>query len=529
MKHIFFTKTRGTFLLLGLCLLAFTSCEVLDEDPFTEVSTENFYQNQTDALAGLTGAYARLKSGNGYYRQTFLSALHASSDQGLSSYLWNDFKTGTVTSTNQNLFPMWRDMYFGIRDANNVIAKVPPISMDEELKARIIGEARFLRALHYFNLVRGFGEVPLRIEPLQAGNDEGLPLSSITDIYEVILSDLQYASENCWGRNEARNGQSNQIGRVTKAAAHAMLAKVYLRIASCKRTAQTGADGNNKYLAFTESASNYYQLAKEQCDLVLNESGFQLAASVEVYNTLFDPNNGNNPEMIFEVQGSSIVGQGTAVSNLFSPQNSGLCGTGFGGSNKLKPLFINNRLQKEDTRFQNTIIKEYQNTSWSFIINDGSTAYNATSLDPDNTNTFILYQTWTSKYIDPEATTEYTSRQNWHVIRLADVHLMRAEAMVEISQDPSQANSDFNILRNRVEMTDFNGGGMSIEDFRVSLLQERAVELYMEGHRFFDLTRMGVLDEYCRLLLGDTDGARQAEDYFWPIPIEEVASNSNIN
>ena len=308
-----------------------------------------------------------------------------------------------------------------------------------------------------------------------------------------------------------------------------MLAKVYLRIASCKRTAQTGADGNNKYLAFTESVSNYYQLAKEQCDLVLNESGFQLAASVEVYNTLFDPNNGNNPEMIFEVQGSSIVGQGTAVSNLFSPQNSGLCGTGFGGSNKLKPLFINNRLQKEDTRFQNTIIKEYQNTSWSFIINDGSTAYNATSLDPDNTNTFILYQTWTSKYIDPEATTEYTSRQNWHVIRLADVHLMRAEAMVEISQDPSQANSDFNILRNRVEMTDFNGGGMSIEDFRVSLLQERAVELYMEGHRFFDLTRMGVLDEYCRLLLGDTDGARQAEDYFWPIPIEEVASNSNIN
>ena len=106
---------------------------------------------------------------------------------------------------------------------------------------------------------------------------------------------------------------------------------------------------------------------------------------------------------------------------------------------------------------------------------------------------------------------------------------MRAEAMVEISQDPSQANSDFNILRNRVEMTDFNGGGMSIEDFRISLLQERAVELYMEGHRFFDLTRMGVLDEYCRLLYGDTDGARQAEDYFWPIPIEEVASNSNIN
>ena len=528
MKHIFLSKTRGAILLISICVLTFTSCEVLDEDPFTEVSTENFYQNKTDALAGLTGAYARLKSGNGYYRQTFLSALHASSDQGLSSYLWNDFKTGTVTSTNQNLFPMWRDIYFGIRDANNVIANVPPISMDEELKARIIGEARFLRALHYFNLVRCFGEVPLRTEPIQAGESDGLPLSSIANIYDVIIDDLQYASENCWGRNEARNGESNDIGRVTKAAAHAMLAKVYLRIASCKRTAQTGVDGNNKYLVFTESINDYYQLVKEQCDLVLSESGFQLEGSIEGYNTLFDPNNGNNPEMIFEVQGSSIVGQGTAVSNLFSPKDSGLCGTGFGGSNKLKALYINNRLDKEDARFQNTIIKEYQNTLWSFSINDGSTAYNATSLDPDNSNTFILYQTWTSKYIDPEATTEYTSRQNWHIIRLADVHLMRAEAMVEISQDPSLANSDFNILRNRVETVDFNGGGLSIEDFRTALLQERAVELYMEGHRFFDLTRMGVLDEYCRFLHGDTDGARQSEDYFWPIPIEEEAANNNI-
>ena len=104
MKEKYFTKIRYIYLLLGLCLFVFTSCEVLDEDPFTEVSTENFYQNKTDALAALTGAYARLKSGNGYYRQTFLSGLHASSDQGLSSYLWNDFKTGTITSTNQNLF-----------------------------------------------------------------------------------------------------------------------------------------------------------------------------------------------------------------------------------------------------------------------------------------------------------------------------------------------------------------------------------------------------------------------------------------
>uniref|UniRef100_UPI002602F1D6 RagB/SusD family nutrient uptake outer membrane protein n=1 Tax=uncultured Polaribacter sp. TaxID=174711 RepID=UPI002602F1D6 len=244
---------------------------------------------------------------------------------------------------------------------------------------------------------------------------------------------------------------------------------------------------------------------------------------------IFSPDNGNNPEMIFEVQGSSIVGQGTAVSNLFSPKDSGLSGTGFGGSNKLKPKFINFRINKEDLRFQNTIIREYQNTLWSFSINAQSIAYVATSLDPTNSRSFTSWLTWTSKYIDSEATTEYTSRQNWHIIRLADVYLMRAEAMVEIAQDPGLANSDFNALRSRVETADFEGSTMSMSEFRTALLEERGVELYMEGHRFFDLTRMGVYDEYCRTLHGDIDGARQAEDYLWPIPISETSANNNID
>ena len=237
MKKINFKRIINSGL-LSLCLfLTLNSCEVLDEESLTQVSTEQFYQNESDALDALTSAYARLKSGNGYYRQVFLSALYASSDQGLSTFLFRDFKAGTITNTNTNLTPMWRDIYFGVRDANNVIANVENIDMDQQLKSRIIGEARFLRALHYFNLVRCFGEVPLRIEPLDSQESEGLPRSSIVEVYEVIINDLQYASENCWGRNETINNYSNDLGRVTKAAAHAMLAKVYLRIASSKRSA----------------------------------------------------------------------------------------------------------------------------------------------------------------------------------------------------------------------------------------------------------------------------------------------------
>lgn len=529
MKNILLINMKKRYLLLCIFAIIVCACESLDEESLTKVSTDNFYNNEVDALSALTGAYSGLKSSNGYYKQAFLSVLFASSDQGISTFLLKEFKIGTVVNTNSSITTMWKAMYVAIRDANNVIANVQRIDMDETLKSRIIGEARFLRALHYFNLVRCFGEVPLRIKPLEPGDDEGLPVSSIQDIYTVIIEDLEFAGANCWGRNEVRDMYSNDLGRATKTAAHALLAKAYLRIASCKRTAQGGVEGNNNYLAFSESIATYYQLAKEQCDLALGDSGFQLESSLEGWETIFSPDNGNNPEMIFEVQGSSIVGQGTAVSNLFSPKDSGLSGTGFGGSNKLKPKFINFRINKEDPRFKNTIIREYKNTLWSFSINAGSTGYLATSLDPNNSRSFTLWQTWTSKYIDPEATTEYTSRQNWHIIRLADVYLMRAEAMVELAQDPVLANADFNALRSRVETASFDGSGMSMSEFRTALLEERGVELYMEGHRFFDLTRMGVYDEYCKTLHGNIDGARQAEDYLWPIPVSETSANNNID
>ena len=521
-KYLIFLT--ATFLVIS----SLNSCNVLDEEPFTQPSTENFYQNETDALAALTSVYARLKSGNGYYKQQFMSTLFAASDQGLSSYLYNEFKRGIVTSTNQSLNNLWKEIYLGIRDANNVIANVPNIKMNEDLKKRIVGEAKFLRALNYFNLVRSFGEVPLRTEPVKAGDDQGLAVSSIVKIYNLIIDDLNYAANHCWERNESKGNYTNNLGRVTSTSAHALLAKVYTRIASSKRTAGQGILGNKLYLEFPESYLNYYQYAKKECDLAISDQGFKLSQDLEQWISIFDADNGNNEEMIFDVQGSSLTGQGTAVSNLFSPRNAGLSGTGFGGNNKLKPKFINKRINKSDNRFKNSIITQYQTSTRIFNVNPGYTGYIPTNIESGK-KLGTLWQIWTAKYIDREATTEYTSRQNWHIIRLADVYLMRAEAIAEISSDPSLANNDINELRKRVEMSEKDYSSLTMDAFRKELLKERAVELYMEGHRFYDLTRFGVYDEYCKLVYGNVDGARQPEDYTWPIPIIEVSTNSEIN
>ena len=101
-------------------------------------------------------------------------------------------------------------------------------NMDDELKNRIVGEAKFLRALHYFNLVRCYGEVPLRITPVEAGDDQGLPVSSIVEIYDSIIDDLNFASIHCWGRNESRGNYTNDLGRATNTAAHALLSLIHI-------------------------------------------------------------------------------------------------------------------------------------------------------------------------------------------------------------------------------------------------------------------------------------------------------------
>lgn len=515
-------------LVIFLIIISNHSCNVLDEEPFTQPSTENFYKNETDALAALTSAYARLKSGNGYYKQGFISTLFASSDQGWSSYLYKEFKTGVVTSSNQNINNLWKELYLGIRDANNVIANVQEIEMNEELKNRIIGEAKFLRALNYFNLVRCFGEVPLRTQPIQSGDNQGLPVSSIVKIYDVIIDDLNFSATYCWDRNESKGNYTNNLGRVTKTAAHALLAKVYTRIASAKRSASDGVVGNNLYQEFPESYINYYQYAKKESDSAINGFGFKLSENLEEWKTIFNADNGNNPEMIFDVQGSSLTGQGTALSNIFCPRNAGLSGSGFGGTNKLKGIFINKRINKYDNRFQHSIITQYETSDRIFNINPWYIGYLPT-IKETGKNVGMLWQIWTAKYIDTEATTEYTSRQNWHVIRLADVYLMRAEASAEINSDPSAANDDINVLRNRVGMSDIDYSSLDMNSFRKELLKERAVELYMEGHRFFDLTRFGVYDEYCKTIYGPVEGARQPEDYFWPIPLIEISTNNQIN
>lgn len=521
-----------------LLLCAFTSCELLEQEPKTQILTENFYQTEEDALTAVNSTYAQLKSGTSYYSQVYVLNLFASSDQGLANWKYSDYHRGILTGTDPTLRVVWEAMYKAIRDANNVIYHVPNIAMDEELKSRIIGEARFLRALNYFNLVRCFGEVPLRTMPLRPeATQYGTALSPIKDIYATIILDLKYASENCWGLGERRGAATNEIGRVTNAAADALLAKVYLRLASATRTAVLGNEGNERYAVYGSQYHSFYDSAKVYCDKVIENTDYTLVTNVTEWKEIFAPTKGNNRELIFDVQSDNIVGLGSGLANIFSPKNAGFSAGGWGGESFMIPGFVNTSIDKYDPRYVNGIIQEFTDDKRDVALDMGTLdLYRGINLT--NQKNLSVKGIYTMKYIDPDATSEHSSQQNWHVVRLADVYLMRAEALAEIHKNPATANDDINALRQRVGHTPFDGAGMSMTDFREAMLKERGVELFVEGHRWFDLTRMGVYESYVKATYSHAankvnvqnfGGVRGPEDYTWPIPVSESEANNLID
>ena len=118
---------------------------------------------------------------------------------------------------------------------------------------------------------------------------------------------------------------------------------------------------------------------------------------------------------------------------------------------------------------------------------------------------------------------------NYRIIRYADVLLMAAEALNRGQIDDATALQYLNQVRARAFGSSDNNLNVSGSALTDAIWLERKYELALEGHRFFDLTRFGYYDEYCRLIYGDIEGARQPEDYFWPIPITETSTNSQID
>lgn len=196
------------------------------------------------------------------------------------------------------LYSTWTSAYAVINRANPVIARVPAIPMDTTLRNRVVGEAKFLRALNYFNLVRLFGGVPIRTVEMQGLDSLRAPRNSADEVYALVVSDLQDAIKVL-----PASYSGADAGRATSGAAKTLLAKVLL---------QRGATGVG-----TPAAD--YQAALDLLRDVRATGGYALVTD---YAFLFDMAHEVNSEVIFDIQNSRSAGVGGRLSNQVAPRNS---------------------------------------------------------------------------------------------------------------------------------------------------------------------------------------------------------------
>jgi hypothetical protein len=455
--NIFAIKIFG---LIALISLIFTSCEdFLEEVPNSILTEANFYNTEDDAASAVDALYASVQSGNsGWYYGNFYATTDDNTDDmfvdpEVGNATWQAWGRLNINSEIGQIGTVWNEHYITIGRSNAVLEYV---STDLEIRDVAVGQAKFFRALAYFDLVRYFGDVPVTTSVITSLDDAftiaGERVSS-SAVYELIEQDLLDAEDllpDVW--------TGDDYGRVTAGSAKGMLAKVYLTWA--------GNPVNDQ---------SKYQLAADKAGEVVNEAskyGYGLETN---YMDAFINNVGQ--ESLFEAQMLSGigVGQGGTLAGITTmPRNlASILGTNYRGNALMRPTpDLVKAFSSEDLR--------YQTGMFTSLSSDMGTAY----FDPH-----------VFKYIEVEDILEQglvlnDGGRNTKVLRFADMLLIYAEAINEVGSSPSsEAYTAINKVRNRAGLEDLSG--LDKDGFREAVYLERRLELFGEGHRWFDLVRQG--------------------------------------
>ncbi|HEX2093187.1 MAG TPA: RagB/SusD family nutrient uptake outer membrane protein [Longimicrobiaceae bacterium] len=488
--------------LLALALLGpaagLAACDdgYLTEVPYAFVSPENLYTTADGALAALSGAYAAF--------QADVDDLGIDDTEYYGRHYWMlvEYPTEVMTlrlgATNERTMPdiyrvdpshnyiigVWQSAFHAVNRASSVIDNAPKVpSMDPALQARVIAEAKFLRAYHYFNLVRLFGDVPLFLQETKSLADIRKPRSPQADVYRAIISDLESAVPALPARYTGRD-----VGRVTSGAARALLAKVYL---------QYGAVGGGGAAAF--------QQAERWAREVVASGTYSLLPN---YASVFDQNNENNAEVIFDIQNTRVPRGGGYMCDQFAPRplenqaNFPWCDSQNPSFGVEWPFYYS--YHPSDTRRAGTWLLGYTKKNGVAVTWDST----ATAV-----NAYGHFSPVPGKYIDrTPGAQDGAEEPNFILIRYADVLLSLAEAINENSGPTTEAYSLVNQVRARARVPAL-APGLSKQAFKDALFLERRYEFAMEGHGHFDSQRNWAWAK-ARIEQYSTNAARQ----FWNRP-----------
>lgn len=527
-----------TYSALALATLSLSSCNdwLTEETPGTTKVSE-FFTSLSTAEAVVNAAYVPMtwEFGSTYYPEWYFGdivsddALKGGQDINDGADL-RELENFKANSDNEILLEYYRAQWQGIQRANLAIDEIPTTRIETEgdeaekqakYRDRYLGEAYFLRGFYYFRLARMFGGMPLIDYVIKSSNQWAQTRSTMDETLNFAIEDFKRAENLLWEKDKYSN---EELGRATKGAAQAMLLKANLYRADYQRNA-----GNE-----TE-AQKYFAEAAKWGKEVIKSRQYSLWPN---YLDNFRLANENGRESVFEIQyteeatsdyGGEGYTRGTMTTILQRSRSSAFGEAGWGYDRPTQNLY--NEYEAGDARRDETILvpTDEQIETPAQEIYCGDRMLN---------RKYAMYNDGANGGIYKLAHATRSPKNNIQ-IRYADVLLMYAEACCE-SGDLDSAKKALKEVRDRAGLSQFpytaviQGQTVTFndnqEDLRKAIRHERRVELAMEGHRWFDLTRWGIAKETMdTYMAGETEEAKELYGTFqkgkhelFPIPSKEI-------
>tara|TARA_R110002020_G_scaffold475803_1_gene712508 strand:+ start:10809 stop:12431 length:1623 start_codon:yes stop_codon:yes gene_type:complete len=533
-------KTNNYRIIFGLCLaLVFTNCEKLDLVPENTFTDETYWTSTQKAQTFLNTAYSQMMSSSHFFYNEGLSdnAYNGRGDNAGAASI----ASGTYDSSLGRMQSEWDQRYGGIKTTNLILANIDRVpDMDEDIKARMIAEARFLRAWQHFYLMTWFGDIPLLESDPSIEEAQTITRTPRSEVLQFVIAELTDILDDLPARSDYTEGER---GKISRGAVAGFLARIHLYEDNWSQAAS--------YCEMIMSGSvGDYGLFNSYSGLFSAQNQF---SSEDILSLQYAPINRTWGEL-FDMIPISVGGRVNALAptqelvdsyKMINGQDIQETGSGFDEDNPY---------ENRDPRLTATVV--YNNYEWQDL--DGTSSIHIKpGSDPsdDNTDEYAPGGSTTStgyyvrKYFDPNHEAGIAISTNLMLIRYADVLLMYAEAKLEMGEFSETIWDDtIGLLRSRAGFTDPAAlnypSGLSEQQIRTEIRNERRVELAMEGLRIFDIRRWKTAEDvlngyahgaqfgpddidngYLRVNLRTFDPSRH---YLWPIPRDERLINPNL-
>ena len=449
LKH----NTHIQYIIIFAVLLSgmLMGCEdqLLDKSPRGQLTQKQFFENEEDAVQATNATYQQLRNFN-VHSFPWLGLTDIASDDAnkgstpADGAFLREMDEFTFTPSNNAFNGPWNAYYNGIFRANTAINRIPDIDMNPDLRARLVGENKFIRAYFYFFLVRSFGGVPLHLIPADDADEFQKPRSSAEDVYTQIEKDLTDAIPDLPLQSELSSGE---VGRVTQGAAQGMLAKVHL---------------------FQDEFEDAQELAED----VIESNEYTLLSD---YDKIFKPEGENNTGTVWSVQAVAVATGtgGTPYSVVQGVRGTPNLGWGFNNPNR----DLLNAFESGDPRMGEAVLFTHE-----------LLPFGPTDVVRDNPN--MVDERFNQKSFIPtdNPNGNFNGGSNIRRLRYADVLLIAAEAAAE-NNNPNDARRYVNMVRERAR--DGRTASIGVEVENVSELIADTVGLDIAGQPFVRFANEG--------------------------------------